>query len=732
MKTQSPYKSLDSYVVRTPVLSIAELSGITEEHIQKLCKTPFISEAIYTASPDLHSKMTRYLKGDDDVQDDKLVYTLLKYIVRMSSRCTPFGLFSGCALGEFAEVTKVELNNLEFHKRFSRLDMNYLGALTQNIEADPVVREQLLYYKNSSLYLLRDQLRYIEFRYFNAARKHYTVSIDHSHYTEAVLNRCSNGATIRELAALIPAMDPEISMEDATWFVNELIDNQILVSSISPSITGKDYFEILRDEVSNDTYSKSLNTVSDILNKINQDEIGKGFSYYKQLTETLENFGVAFDLKFLLQTDLSISYQANQLSNHVREKVDKALIFLNKLNSVVDNEQLNKFRDAFYNKYEDEEIPLSLALDVESGVGFPVDSQKSFDISPLVDDLNMSGRNFNDDSGHNKIKWIKRDDLLNLKLLEAIKSDHTEIILTDEDVDHFVENWNDLPNTFSVGIEVIGKNELGEEVVAVQDAGGATASYLLSRFCHADQDIHGLVNQIIEKDERDKDRCIYAEIVHLPEKRAGNILQRPALRQYEIPYLAKSNLGEKHQISIDDITISVVNRKVVLRSVRHNKEIKPMLASAHNYIDKSLPIYHFLCELQYQNVKNSISFTWGNLFQFHDFFPRVVYDGVVLSPAMWLVTDLTLKEVAESDKALREWLSTRKIPEKVFLKEFDNKLLIDFSNPLSVEMFLTTVKNKSQVTLTEYLYDMEQAIVTHQGKPYTNEVIMSYYKESND
>lgn len=727
-----PYKSLDTFVIRTPVLSIAELFGITEENIQQLCRTSFVSEAIYTASPDLHSKMSRYLNGDQDIQDDKLIYTLLKYIVRMSSRCTPFGLFSGCALGKFAEYSNVALNDLTYHKRYSRLDMNYLGALTQSIEANPDVREQLLYYKNSSLYLLRDKLRYIEFRYFNAARKHYTVSIDHSHFTEAVLQRCSNGATISELAELIPAIDPEISIKDATWFVNELIDNQILISSISPSITGKDYFEILRDEVSNEVYRESLNAVSEILNKINQDEIGKGFSYYDQLTETLENFGVAFDLKYLLQTDLSISYSSNQLGNSIREKVDKALVFLNKLNSVVDNDQINKFKDAFYDKYEDEEIPLSLALDVESGIGFPVDSQKSFDISPLVDDLNMSGRNFNDDSGYNEIKWVKRDDILNLKLLEAIKNNDSEIILTDEDVDHFVENWDNLPNTFSVGIEVIGKNELGDELVAIQDAGGATASYLLGRFCHADQDIHGLVNQIVEKDELDKESYIYAEIVHLPEKRAGNILQRPALRQYEIPYLAKSNLDEQYQISIEDLMISIVNRQIVLRSVKHNKQVKPLLASAHNYVDKSLPIYHFLCELQYQNVKSSISFTWGNLFQFHDFFPRVVYDGVILSPAMWLVTDLTLKNIAESKKVLQEWLSSSKIPEKVFMKEYDNKLLIDFSNPLSVEMFLAASKNKSQVTLSEYLYDMENAVVTHQGKPYTNEVIMSYYKESND
>lgn len=88
-----------------------------------------------------------------------------KYYNRASTRCTPFGLFAGCSIGRIGEETLIELESLENCKRCTRLDMQYLCALIQEIERTPEIREILRYYPNDSLYKLGNKYRYIEYHY---------------------------------------------------------------------------------------------------------------------------------------------------------------------------------------------------------------------------------------------------------------------------------------------------------------------------------------------------------------------------------------------------------------------------------------------------------------------------------------------------------------------------------------------------------------------------------------
>jgi hypothetical protein len=54
-------------------------------------------------------------------------------------------------------------------------------------------------------------------------------------------------------------------------------------------------------------------------------------------------------------------------------------------------------------------------------------------------------------------------------------------------------------------------------------------------------------------------------------------------------------------------------------------------------MSNSLPLYHFLCDLELQNQKPIFAFNWGVLETHYDFFPRVIYDDVILSKAKWII-----------------------------------------------------------------------------------------------
>ncbi len=718
------FSSFNTYVIRTPIIPFSWVNKLTQNKIFELCRIPFISEAIYIASPELHSEMLKLIDGKTVKNEKKLLQTLLKYLLRMGFRCTPFGLFSGCATGKFDDDTHIDMKDSKSHKRETRLDMNFLCALAQKIEENADIRNSLHYYPNTSLSQIGNDLRYVEYRYEKALRRHFTVSIENSEYIRIILNTAKNGASIDTLSSLIN--EPDVSAEDASNFIHELIDNQILVSSISPSVTGEDYLNLLIDKISDNGIKSYLKEINNVLNQVNNSPIGYGLNYYNTLIEIIEKFNVGFEKKFLFQTDLFPKFKSNKIDSKIIDKVNKALSVLNKLTPYVVNEELEKFKNEFYDRYEDEEIPLSLALDVEAGIGYGKNGEGSFDISPLIDDIFFDGQN-NISNNHRKINWSFRDTLLNKKIRDSVKTGSLAINLTDQDLIDFKENWDDLPDTFSVLVNLIKAKKNGsDELIYIDHVGGASATVLLGRFCQSSKEIRNLVTKIIESEELIRED-IYAEIAHLPEKRTGNILNRPNLRRYEIPYLANSTLELENQIDISDIMISVVNERVILRSKKLNRYIAPKLASAHNYSSASLPIYHFLCDLQLQNNRESIGFNWGNLYSLYDFFPRVSYKDIILSPATWLVNKGKIKNLV-SLKAVASWRKKEEIPSKILLVDGDNQLLIDLEHELSIELFISCIKGKNEVIISECLYDFENSVVNFNGEPCTNEVILSYHR----
>jgi hypothetical protein len=68
--------------------------------------------------------------------------------------------------------------------------------------------------------------------------------------------------------------------------------------------------------------------------------------------------------------------------------------------------------------------------------------------------------------------------------------------------------------------------------------------------------IHNLTQRDRWKEKKYHPDKIFAEIVHIPESRTGNILRRPILRDYEIAYLSNSGWVEI-TLDINDLMVSI-------------------------------------------------------------------------------------------------------------------------------------------------------------------------------
>src|SRR5438045_1132351 len=241
----------------------------------------------------------------------------------------------------------------------------------------------------------------------------------------------------------------------------------------------------------------------------------------------------------------------------------------------------------------------------------------------------------------------------------------------------------------------------------VSGVSGPSGARMLARFCDADPALRAGVLAHLRAEEGWRPDAVYAEIVHLPEGRIGNILARPLLREYEIEYLGRSGAPAERVIPAGDLSVSVRDGNVVLRSRRLDREVIPRLSSAHNFARRSLGVYRFLCALQSQGRAGALMWDWGELARM-PFLPRVTHGRAVLARARWRLEPHELESArrargASRWRAVREWREARGVPRGVMLADADNLLPLDLDHPLGVELLLAGAREDADARLLEQL-----------------------------
>ena len=732
-KSSKPYQIFNNYCVRTPLFSfsyykkIIQKDTLDDNDFKEMLNNTIFREAVFLASPELYAQIVKWEKGDllDLKKIEKLQFSILKYITRISTRCTPFGLFATCGVGEFGLDTNIQLNKTNKYKRHTRFDTTFLNQLFQELLKNPVTKENVLFYPNTSIYKIGNHYRYVEYTIEKKSRNYALEGLVYSEYLETILQEAQKGKTISELAIYL--INDEITKEDAVDFINQLISNQILVSELELTVTGSNYFINLIKRVKQipevNEVSANLIGLQKQLSRLDT-EIGNDIELYQSLIAEAKKFVPELDIKYLFQTDTFTSFKKNTLDNRIESQLKKAFIIFNKMTLPTANGNIERFKKDFLQRFEQSEVPLNLVLDTETGIGY---GDKKEDSNELLDDLSLFGNK----KRYERIIWTDVDSILQKKLVDATQNSAYTIKLTEDDFKELPFNNDDLPDTFSSIIDVYKIQN--EEQIFINGMGGSSATCLLGRFGYGTEELEKLIKEIVDTEEKINNHKILAEILHLPEARTGNILQRPSFRKYEIPFLGKSNVAQEYQIPLEDILISVKNDAIILRSKKLQKEILPSLGNAHNYGANPLPIYQFLCELQTQNKRSSIGFSWNDVLKQQPFLPRVEFKNMIFSKALWSVEVKVFKKLFEKEDLMlstKNWRKQNLIPSFVELVEGDNKLLINFNNKTSIKLLLDIVKNRKQFLLEEFLFNDNEIIKDKEGSSYCNQFVVSYYNEA--
>lgn len=148
------YQPLDYFLLRTPLLPVERYQALssaeTEQGQKRLISIaaadPAVKRALMVASTSVNNAIDAFADGTCS-REAYLSGKVLRYLIRMSTRPTPFGMFAGVALGRWSDKTNIELTAVR--KTRSRPDMTWLLSRILELERQPEIRRHLRMFANS-------------------------------------------------------------------------------------------------------------------------------------------------------------------------------------------------------------------------------------------------------------------------------------------------------------------------------------------------------------------------------------------------------------------------------------------------------------------------------------------------------------------------------------------------------------------------------------------------------
>lgn len=762
------------FVLRTPLLPFAAFSALGEgvvatwtlaesdaldallaseeergaARMRCLVARPEIREALFVASPSFDRALTAWMTGEAADEDEDVPLTLVRYLTRMASRPTPFGIFAGCSFGRVGEHTALALGPLSLYRKHTRLDTGYLTLLAEGFEQDAALRVALRVRPSSGLYEAAGKLRHAEgvTKTSSRERSYELVALERTPHLDATLTRAREGASPGELAAALVADDPDVNRDEADAFVGSLIASQILTSDVSPTVTGAEPVSAVIDALRaagaiGEESARVLEETRDALAALDAAPLGLAPERYHAIADGLASLPARADIARLFQVDLHKPAPGATLGGAALRAVHEAIALATRIATPASSDAMRRFRAAFAERYGKPSsgplatrrmVPLCEALDDETGLGFGAAGARGTEYSPLLEGLAFPGN-----AAPPGVPFGRREERLLRGVVETVRGGGLAWSLTDDDLAALAPaSPATLPDAFAfMGTLAASSAEAlsrGDLRVLVDFVGGPSGAFLLGRFCHGDAALNQAVEALLRDEEALRPGAIFAEIVHLPEGRLGNILARPMLRAYEIPYLGRGAAPRERQIPITDLHLALDRARIVLFSKRLGREVVPRLTSAHNYAGSRFAIYRFLCELQHAGERHAFGWTWGPLAG-SPFLPRVTRGKVVLSLARWALVKEELAPLVKASRVRRfqlvqELRRRRGLPRWLVLTDGDRTLPLDLDSALCVASFAALVARREGALLTEMFPDPDALVAEGPEGAFAHQLIVPFVR----
>lgn len=124
-----------------------------------------------------------------------------------------------------------------------QLDISIVYKIACFISNLSIVRSQIRYYPNNTIYRIGNNLNYLKVD-FNVIKEPFQIhKVSYNEIINNILSNSTNGLNIQELTNLVAAQN--ISINQINSYISNLIDSQLLVSEIDLNMTGFNSFQYI-------------------------------------------------------------------------------------------------------------------------------------------------------------------------------------------------------------------------------------------------------------------------------------------------------------------------------------------------------------------------------------------------------------------------------------------------------------------------------------------------------
>ncbi len=687
-----------------------------------------LRRALYFASPELEQ-----LCQVSEPLTPNLIKTLTRYFMRAAGRETPFGLFAGVSVAKIAQADCFELGPAHTNRSATSVAVCYLNQILMQLAARDSVRDTLRHSLTSTLV-------HLDGRYRFTTSEPTRVGSDAQRMACVTLDLAATPQVDRAVAFAGRSLTPEelgqhiaeggIPYADALEFARTLCQRGLLVPAHLPAATGPNPLTaVLAQLAQHPGSTAALETLRTVQRELAEADVSRrapGPAGFRAAAEMLGQLAAPASGRHPLQTTLAKPAPLLAMSEATAQLFLDAADLIQCTSRSRDESLLRDFRARFVERYGTSSVRLSEALDSEVGVDFGEARRGDSLLKALPALRAPSASEPFDDFDRVRQRMLHRALCRGLTVCE----------LDDDTLAEFPRRQEHEHEAESFAVVARLARDAEGKLSLIAPGIMPSALKMLARFCDAEPALVDALRGQAALEQRLAGDALLTDVAYLPPNESANVVVRPTLRDYEIPYLGKSGAPADKQIPIGDLYVQVHADRVQLYSEQRGKPVKIRISNALNHeLDIHPGTYRFLAALQAQDEASlGLAWSWGVL-EHSEFLPRVVRGSIVLSLARWRLSirDLepaTSSEGARAFRALQQLRERLRLPRWLTRRLGDQRLPIDLDNELSVEELLHEARQQRGLALEELLPNSDQLILHGPEGKYAAEFVVPFVRQA--
>jgi thiopeptide-type bacteriocin biosynthesis protein len=624
----SKYKPFPFFLIRTPLLSISE----NPLRGISLENKKLIEKTLQTSAGGFYNKFRNSPSSSNDLK-----LPLNKYHLRMMGRPLGHALFSGVSVGRIAEETDLLLDRRSSSIVYSEPDRKELFK-TIFLHSKGNISDETTLIKNPTLL---QHGTTIEFSSMKMGEKEIEYSFRKLKLSKPILElilSLPSSITVGNLKIRLSRFkELKKNNEQIKKAIDLWLTQQIFY--VSPSPYYKKHFKTIT--------SRSL----------------------AQFLESNEDPLLANDRDFQLHKKMKHNSLATATALDVIQGAEILIrLFQHQMARLKSETPFSHFRKTFSERYGETNVPLLRAIyDYRDETGPAPAPKTEFEFESALLNLMIEKKSF--ETG------ILELDRKNLAYLE--KADQKS----------FPEKISP-PDSMSVNVQI---DTLGR--IFYTHILGPPMGRHFSRYSYDGSSMAEAAKALNDQEFESQKHFIAADLNSWPSQlKLANVQSKSFFNSFQIIVTGLEHPQNKKQIPLSDLSISMVNGQLVLKSLSLNQVVKPVLNDLYVARFDFNPIFSFLYELLNQDTFMIHSWLWGRLNSL-DFLPRVVFKNYVFSASTWRLAGDVVKTRRSQD--LTDWrrhFKNLNIPTVVALQDEDKVLPFDTSDDRQLTTLIQSLK----------------------------------------